>query len=111
MPLQYLVALSVVVPAEGVESSHLHPATTQLLAGFVKESTDVSADLKRTEGMTAWHLARTYSIYIYVYITLNVKLSVLESCSDREKGDAPDTWRLKLKYYKGSSVYIYIYIS
>lgn len=53
MPLQYLVALSVVVPAEGVESSHLHPATTQLLAGFIKESTDVGTDLKCTEGMTA----------------------------------------------------------
>lgn len=50
MPLQYLVALSVVVPAEGVESSHLHPATTQLLAGVVKESTDVSSDLKRMRG-------------------------------------------------------------
>ena len=25
-PLQYLEALSVVVPAEGIESSHLHPA-------------------------------------------------------------------------------------
>ena len=37
---------------------------------------------------------------------LNVKLSVLESYNDREKGDAMDAWRLKLKYYKGSSVYI-----
>lgn len=50
MPLQYLVALSVVVPTEGVESSHLHPATTQLFRGVVKESTDVSSNLKHMRG-------------------------------------------------------------
>lgn len=42
---QYLVVFGVVVPAEGVESPHLHPATTQLLTGVIKESTDVRSDL------------------------------------------------------------------
>ena len=84
MPLQYLVALSVVVPAEGVESSHLHPATTQLLAGFIKESTDVGTDLKCTEGMTAWHLARTYSLFtcvcVYIYIDIYIYIYIYVKC-------------------------------
>lgn len=46
MPLEYLVALSVVVPTEGIESADLHPATAQLFRGIVKETTDVSSDLK-----------------------------------------------------------------
>lgn len=50
VPLHYLVAFSIVVPAEGVESSHLHPAAAQLLAGVVKESADVGSDLQRMTG-------------------------------------------------------------
>lgn len=42
----YLVAFSVVVAAEGVEGSDLHPALAQLLSGVVEETTDVSADLE-----------------------------------------------------------------
>lgn len=42
---QYLVVFSIVVPAEGVESPHLHPTTAQLLTGVIKESTDVRSDL------------------------------------------------------------------
>ena len=50
MPSRYLIALSVVVPTEGIEGSHLHPATAQLLTGVVKESADVGSDLKHVQG-------------------------------------------------------------
>lgn len=48
--LLYLVTLSVVVPAEGVKSSNLHPATTQLLTGVSEKSTDICSDLKAIGG-------------------------------------------------------------
>lgn len=44
--LQYPVALGVVIPAERIERSHLHPATTQFFIAVVEETTDVSSNLE-----------------------------------------------------------------
>ena len=43
------VALSVVVSAEGVERSDLHPAAAQLLGRVVEEAADVRTDLSGEE--------------------------------------------------------------
>lgn len=76
MALLYLVSLSIVISTKGIESSNLHPTTTQLFTWVVKESTDVSSDLKSTGKMSGWHFTRAYGVSTYLH---NIVLLKAES--------------------------------